>query len=126
MRYSKEEMNEPFYYHEDRPWGSFEQFTNNEVSTVKLIHVTAGMRLSLQRHHKRSEFWRVVAGSGAFEIDGEVTAVVVGDEANIPIGSLHRLTAGADGLSILEVARGEFDEHDIERVADDFDRIERT
>ncbi|MEO6536916.1 MAG: phosphomannose isomerase type II C-terminal cupin domain [Candidatus Paceibacterota bacterium] len=118
--------NDTFYKREERPWGSFEQFSDNEVSTVKLIHVDAGQRLSLQKHSKRSEFWRVVSGSGTFEIDGVARDVSVGDEANIPVGSLHRLAGGADGITILEIARGEFDEHDIERVEDDFGRIEES
>ena len=29
-------------YVEERPWGKFEQYTHNEVSTVKIITVKAG------------------------------------------------------------------------------------
>ena len=45
-----------------RPWGRFEQFTHNEVSTVKLITVAPGQRLSLQVHEHRDELWVVTRG----------------------------------------------------------------
>ena len=32
-----------------KPWGQFEQFTHNEISTVKILTVNENQRLSLQR-----------------------------------------------------------------------------
>jgi mannose-6-phosphate isomerase len=81
-------------YREERPWGRFEQFTHNEASTVKLIQVQAGGRLSLQRHRKRDEFWRVIAGSPRITIEGRVTDAREGDEFTIPKGRRpsHRIS----------------------------------
>jgi quercetin dioxygenase-like cupin family protein len=45
-----------------------------------------------------------------------------GDEFEIPAGATHRLAGGEEGIVVLELALGEFDESDIERVADDFGR----
>lgn len=109
--------------HEDRPWGSFDRFTENEHSTVKLIHVKPNLEFSLQSHQHRSEFWHVVNGNGTTTNAGEVREVKEGDEIEIPVGALHRLLAGPDGITILEIALGEFDEGDIVRVADDFGRV---
>jgi mannose-1-phosphate guanylyltransferase len=114
----------PHRYHEDRPWGSFDQFTKNEPSTVKIVRVAAGKRLSLQRHTKRAEFWRVIEGSGTARSGDDEREVTVGDEIEIPVGALHRLSGGPTGIAVLEIALGEFDEEDIERVEDDFGRAE--
>lgn len=114
----------PHRYHEDRPWGSFDQFTKNEPSTVKIVRVAANARLSLQRHEKRSEFWRVIEGSGIARSGDTEREVTVGDEIEIPAGALHRLSGGAEGIAVLEIAFGEFDEEDIERVEDDFGRAD--
>lgn len=109
--------------HEDRPWGSFDRFTKNESSTIKLIRVNPLQEFSLQYHEHRGEFWHVVAGSGT-ATDGEtVREVKEGDEIEIPVGTLHRLSAGPQGITILEIALGDFDEGDIVRVADDFGRV---
>lgn len=112
----------PSYYKEDRPWGSFERFIENEKVTVKFMHMAPGKRVSLQKHAKRSEYWRFFKGSGTVQIDDTVREVKEGDEAFIPVGALHRVTGGPEGLSFLEIMTGEYDEDDIERVEDDFGR----
>lgn len=112
----------PGYYREERPWGGFERLTENQVSTVKILFVSPGKRLSLQKHAKREEFWRVIEGSGTIQQNDEVKDVTVGDEAYIPVGMLHRLSGGPAGIKVLEITTGEHDENDIERVEDDFGR----
>ena len=111
------------YHHEDRPWGSFDRFTLNEPSTVKILHVLPGLEFSLQRHEERSECWRVIAGSGTAYISDEERAVGIGDEIDIPVGTLHRLKGGPEGISVLEISFGKFEEDDIERIKDDFGRV---
>jgi mannose-1-phosphate guanylyltransferase/mannose-6-phosphate isomerase len=108
--------------HDDRPWGSFDLFIQNEPASVKIITVAPNERLSLQRHAKRAEFWHAISGSGEAEIDRETHPLTPGTNAFIPIGSIHRLRAGAEGLQILEIALGHFDENDIERLEDDYGR----
>jgi mannose-6-phosphate isomerase-like protein (cupin superfamily) len=110
-------------YEEERPWGSFRKFTDNTPSTIKVIKVKPNETLSLQSHEKRSEFWRVISGSGIFEIDGKVYKVEKDSEYNVPIGSKHRLSAGEDGLEVLEIATGDFDEKDIIRYEDKYGRV---
>jgi len=110
------------YYKEERPWGSFERFVANEISTVKLLHIAPGKRFSLQKHAKRAEFWRVVAGSGRLTIGTDVRPFNLGDEALVPQGTLHRLEGGPEGMTVLELISGEYLEDDIERFEDDFGR----
>jgi mannose-6-phosphate isomerase len=110
-------------YHEDRPWGSFDRFTANELSTVKFLHVDAGKRFSLQTHEHRSEFWKTIAGDGVASINGIDHELNMGDEIEIPVGTSHRLTGGPNGITVLEIALGHFDEEDIHRLEDDFGRV---
>ncbi len=110
-------------YEENRPWGHFRRFTNNTPSTVKIITVNPNEELSLQSHTKRSEFWRVISGNGAWEVDNSTHDLNVGDEKSIPLGSKHRLVAGSNGIEILEIATGDFDEGDIIRYKDKYGRV---
>ncbi len=115
-------MSTPHYYKEERPWGSFERFTENEISTVKLLHVAPGKRLSLQTHEKRAEFWRCVSGSGKVTKGESVLPMHVGDEVFVPSGTKHRLEGGPEGITVLEIITGTYDESDITRMEDDFGR----
>ena len=106
-----------------RPWGEFRQYTADENVTVKTIITLGGERLSLQKHQKRSEFWHILKGTPEITIDDKKFLAKPGDEFNIPIGSLHRLSAvNSEDVEILEIARGDFDENDIERIEDNYGR----
>jgi mannose-6-phosphate isomerase len=105
-----------------RPWGSFRRYSHNEPSTVKLITVEAGQTLSLQRHRHRDELWIVLDPGLTVEVDGERTVANAGDEFFIPRGVLHRVGAGGQRARFVEIAFGEFDEDDIERVEDAYGR----
>ncbi len=107
---------------ENRPWGKFEQFCKNSVSTVKLITVNPNSKLSLQFHNNREEFWRVIAGSGEVVIDGKTLNAKDGDEFFVPKKSVHRMQTNGSIMKILEISFGEFDEDDIVRIEDDYGR----
>ena len=107
-------------YYEGRPWGAFRQFTLNQNSTVKILSLNPKSILSLQYHNHRSEFWRVIKGSGFVIRDGEEIAVTEGDEFFIPQGMSHRLKTEDDSLEVLEISFGEFDENDIIRLEDNY------
>lgn len=110
------------YEKEIRPWGNFERFTLNEQTTVKIVTVNAGEAISLQTHDHRDEFWRVIAGSGIIRIDDIEHDAKVGDTFFSKRLSKHRVEGGPQGLSFLEIAFGEFDEHDITRLEDKYGR----
>ena len=108
----------------DKPWGSFSQFTLNEVSTVKILTVKAGARLSLQSHQYREELWGILDEGVSVQIDNEIKTPAQDEEIFIPQGAKHRLVGAADKTCrVLEVSFGEFDENDIERFEDDFGRV---
>ena len=116
-----------------RPWGWFETLVSGPSPTadgapggygVKRLWIAAHCRISLQRHHHRSEHWVVVAGSGEFTCGDHRIAAHPGTSLFVPIGAIHRASAGADGLLIIEVQRGDqLREDDIERFEDDFGRV---
>ena len=110
-------------YTENRPWGKFEKFHENQLSTVKLIHINANSRLSLQYHKERWEFWKVIKGTAQVELDGEISEVKEEENIVIPKGAKHRVKALNTNCVILEISYGKFDENDIVRIEDDYQRI---
>ncbi len=109
-------------YHEDRPWGSFDQFTHNLQSTVKLITVNPGQSTSLQYHNHRSEFWVVISGEGFLHIGDDVFEAKPGERHSVIVGKTHRIQSTDEPLVILEISTGDFDEQDIIRVEDQYGR----
>ena len=107
---------------DERPWGKFEQFTHNEVSTVKILTVKPGEKLSLQYHYNREEFWRVLSGEPIVLVGDEEKQAKKGDEFFIAKEANHRLMGGNETAEILEIAFGDFDENDIVRVEDNYGR----
>ena len=108
-------------YTEERPWGKFERYTHNELSTVKIITVKAGEAFSLQYHKNRDEFWRIISGAGNLTLGDDKREVQEGEEVFIPKGTNHRLE-GITDVSFMEIAFGEFDENDIVRLEDKYGR----
>ena len=109
-------------YTEDRPWGKFEKFHENQLSTVKLIYIKANSRLSLQYHKERWEFWKVIKGTAQVELDGKIIEVKEEENIVIPKGVKHRVKALNNNCVILEISYGNFDENDIVRIEDDYER----
>jgi len=107
---------------EIRPWGQFEQFTHNEATTVKILTIKPNEQLSLQSHTKRSEFIKILNGSGTVEIDEITHTVAIGDEYEIAVNVKHRVSAGSDGLIYLEISLGDFEEGDEIRYEDEYGR----
>lgn len=112
----------PEVLEDHRPWGGFRQFTHDESSTVKLITVSAGQTLSLQRHAHRDELWIVLDDGLRITIGEDTVTATAGDEFWIPRGTVHRVGGDESGGRFVEVAFGSFDEHDIERLEDRYGR----
>ena len=107
----------------ERPWGSFKQFANNENSTVSLMTVLPGQRLSLQSHTGRSELWIVLDDGATVQVGDEVKDYNAGDEIWIPVNEKHRLSCKGDTpVRVLEVAFGNWQQEDIKRYDDDYKR----
>src|SRR6266516_7300836 len=73
-------------YSENRPWGRFEKFHENQACTVKIIYVNANSRLSLQYHTHRWEFWRILKGTAEVELDHKTSLMAEGENVIVPCG----------------------------------------
>jgi mannose-1-phosphate guanylyltransferase/mannose-6-phosphate isomerase len=107
-----------------RPWGSYQSVDNGDRHQVKRIVVKPGGRLSLQKHHHRSEHWIVVRGTARVTVNELVKTVHENESIYIPIGAVHRLeNPGKIMLELIEVQTGSyFGEDDIIRLEDDYRR----
>jgi mannose-1-phosphate guanylyltransferase/mannose-6-phosphate isomerase len=107
-----------------RPWGAYQSVDNGDRHQVKRITVKAGGRLSLQKHHHRSEHWIVVRGTARVTVNELVKIVHENESIYIPIGAVHRLeNPGKIVLELIEVQTGSyFGEDDIIRLEDDYQR----
>lgn len=107
-----------------RPWGSYQSLDNGDRHQVKRIIVKAGGRLSLQKHHHRSEHWIVVRGAALVTVNEMQKVVHENESIYIPIGAVHRLeNPGKIPLELIEVQTGSYlGEDDIVRLEDDYRR----
>jgi mannose-6-phosphate isomerase-like protein (cupin superfamily) len=109
----------------ERPWGWFENLATGQGYLIKRLWLHPSSRISLQRHHHRSEHWVVVTGDGILECAGGQMIASPGVTLTIPTMAMHRASSGDLGLMIVEVQRGDdLSEDDIERFADDFGRVQ--
>jgi mannose-1-phosphate guanylyltransferase/mannose-6-phosphate isomerase len=108
-----------------RPWGSYQSVDNGDRHQVKRIIVKPGGRLSLQKHHHRSEHWIVVRGAARVTVNENVKTVHENESIYIPIGATHRLeNPGKISLELIEVQTGSYlGEDDIIRIEDDYRRV---
>jgi mannose-6-phosphate isomerase-like protein (cupin superfamily) len=108
-----------------RPWGEERWFnTSDPISKVKIITVNKGESLSLQYHHKRSEFWKILSGSAKVEIGDKTFMAQTNDEFYIEVKTNHRISAPDNNCTFLEVATGIFDQEDIVRLEDKYGRVQ--
>ncbi len=107
-----------------RPWGGYTSILNGDRFQVKRLFVTPGKKLSLQKHHHRSEHWICVKGTAEVTIGDETKIVRENESVYIPQGEVHRLAnPGKIMLEMIEVQTGSYlGEDDIIRIVDEFGR----
>jgi len=107
-----------------RPWGGYTSVLNGDRFQVKRIFVLPGKKLSLQKHHHRSEHWIVVKGTAEVTIGDNVQMLRENESVYIPLGEVHRLANnGKIVLELIEVQTGSYlGEDDIIRLVDEFGR----
>ena len=105
-----------------RPWGKFRRYTSNEICTVKIITVEPNQMLSKQSHQSRDELWVIIDEGLRVELDDEAIDPKPGDEIVIMRKVKHRLSSLGLRGRVLEVSFGYFDENDIERFEDIYNR----
>ena len=108
----------------ERPWGWYDVIDQGDRYKVKNIEVKPGHRLSLQKHHHRTEHWIVVSGTAEVQLNEDKQLLGENQSMYIPLGCMHRLSnPGKIPLKIIEVQSGPYlEEDDIERFDDDHGR----
>jgi mannose-6-phosphate isomerase len=116
-------LEKPSVVFKERPWGSFSQYVSNQDSTVSLMTVYPGRRLSLQSHTARAELWIVLDDGALIQIGDQTKTCRAGDEVWIPANTKHRLACAASNpVRVLEIAFGNWQQNDITRYEDDYAR----
>lgn len=107
-----------------RPWGTYQTMDRGERFQTKRIIVKPGGRLSLQKHHHRSEHWIVVAGTAEVTVGDQTSLLQENESTFIPAGTRHRLAnPGKVPLHLIEVQCGPYlGEDDIVRIEDEYGR----
>ena len=107
-----------------RPWGYYQILSDEPDHKVKRIVVFPGKRLSLQKHHRRTEHWYILCGEAIVTRNDEQLHLRGGESVDIPKGAIHRvMNPGTEDMAFIEVQTGDyFGEDDIERLEDDFGR----
>ena len=109
-----------------RPWGYYAVLSDEPDHKVKRIVVYPDKRLSLQRHRRRSEHWNIVKGDALVTLNNSEIPLTKGMSIDIPAGARHRVkNTGNEELVFIEIQHGDyFGEDDIERLEDDFGRVD--
>ncbi len=109
---------------EHRPWGNYRILSDTPHYKCKQLQILPGQRLSLQLHHHREEYWIITQGKGLLRIGDEERIIQKGETVHIPVETKHRLeNTGESVLELIEVQLGSsFDENDIVRFDDDYQR----
>ncbi|GIU98378.1 MAG: hypothetical protein KatS3mg013_2181 [Actinomycetota bacterium] len=73
--------------------------SGSEVALFR-VELPAGSAVP-RHHHDHTESFVVLAGSGTMHLGEEAVAVGEGDVVVVPVGTWHRLEAGAHGVTIV-------------------------
>lgn len=110
-----------------RPWGFYIVLSDEPDHKVKRIVVYPGKRLSLQRHRRRSEHWHMVNGEALVTLNDKEIRLKKGESVDIAANAAHRIkNIGTENVVFIEIQQGDyFGEDDIERLEDDFGRVNK-
>jgi mannose-6-phosphate isomerase-like protein (cupin superfamily) len=103
----------------DKPWGREVWYAHNDLYAGKVLEVTAGHLLSLQKHEVKHETLFLQSGRMLFTREEEVFEWTPGEAIEIPPGTVHRMEAIEDSV-ILEVSTPQLD--DVVRLEDRYGR----
>jgi mannose-6-phosphate isomerase-like protein (cupin superfamily) len=105
----------------EKPWGYELIWARTERYVGKMLHVNAGESLSLQYHERKEETILLQSGHLELTLGTEILTLLPGDQAHIPTGTVHRMSAVA-ACDIIEVSTPELD--DVVRLEDRYGRVE--
>ena len=106
-----------------KPWGWYRDLERHYDLVIKKLYIKPLSRFSLQKHFKRDEFWYII-------LERELSLLIVlRRKLNLEIASVlveglfTDLKLDVDGLTFVEVQKGECSEDDIVRLEDDYNRV---
>lgn len=107
----------------EKPWGYEIVWAETDRYVGKVLHITAGQKLSRQYHRRKDETFLVEQGEMDLEIgEGDARRVLhmrKGDSFHCAPGTVHRMVAVKD-VDVIEVSTPELD--DVVRLEDDYGR----
>ena len=90
----------------EKSWGSYRVLDVEEQAMTVKVTLNPGHRMNYHSHEKRDEVWTVIAGSGRTIVDGMEQPIKPGDVITMASGCKHTVTAGEQGLQLIEVQLG--------------------
>ena len=107
-----------------KPWGEYTDYFRSDNVVFKKIVINPGEEISHQIHHKRSEFWYVIEGTGIMRWNNlDNWKVRAGFTIEIRKNDAHLIINTGDvDLVIYEMQFGQCSEDDIVRLEDKYDR----
>jgi len=119
----------PYIKRVEKPWGYELHWVPEDKPYIgKVLHISAGKRLSLQVHDEKQESWFIIKGEGKViweDNNGQLveTKLEPGKGYTTEVGQRHRLM-GITDCDILEVSTPE--KGTTYRLEDDFARPDET
>jgi mannose-6-phosphate isomerase len=127
----KEDQSDKFI-HTFYPEEDIEKLTKGGKVSPKILVVAPGKRLSWQYHHRRSEVWKLIAGTAGIirsenDEQGDIYHLEQNEKVVLAQGERHRLVGLKEFGIIAEIWRHTdpnnlSNEEDIVRLEDDFGR----
>ena len=102
-----------------KPWGREIWYAHEDRYAGKILEITRGHALSLQKHERKQETMYLQAGRLRYHLNGRDVEMTVGQCITIRPGDVHRMEALEDSV-ILEVSTPELD--DVIRLDDRYGR----
>ena len=96
----------------EKSWGHYHVLEVQKGSMTILTTLNPGSHMSYHSHERRDEVWTVIRGSGKTLVDGMEQQVRAGDVITMAAGSRHTVTAGDEGLQLIEVQIGDINAAD--------------
>ena len=103
----------------DKPWGREVWYAHEDRYAGKLLEVTKGHALSLQKHEVKQETLYLLEGRLIFHFNGTDHEMEPGECITVNPGDVHRMEAIEDSV-LLEVSTPELD--DVVRLEDRYGR----
>ncbi|MAE82003.1 MAG: cupin [Flammeovirgaceae bacterium] len=105
----------------EKPWGFEIIWAETGDYVGKLLHITAGNRLSKQYHEVKEETVYVLKGVlYNYEADGSITKIMPGNSFHVNVGQVHRFGATESNVELIEVSTPHL--NDVVRLEDDYSR----